>query len=209
MLYLILLIPLVLGCILLFWNVRKRSEGGTKSTDNRKPIWVFTPEYKRAGIRGEKQIQAILNSVMRDGDRCFSNLKIEIEDKETELDFVIVNKYGVYIIEVKNYTGTIYGNEDDYEWIKYKTTEAGNTYGKCVKNPIRQVKRQIYILSRYLDYYGANTWIRGYAILLQCNSPVDSPYVLNSIEELDRAIHTVGKRMLDLKTIDKIVSLLD
>jgi len=58
----------------------------------------------------------------------------------------------------------IVGGEDDFEWQKYKTTEAGNTYEKTVKNPIRQVKRQIDILAHFLDYYGARAWIEGFHV---------------------------------------------
>ena len=121
---------------------------------------------------------------------------------------VIVNKYGVFIIEVKNYTGYIVGNEDDFEWQKFKTTDAGNTYEKTVKNPIPQVKRQVDILARYLKYYGPRVWVKGYAILLQGNSPVDSKYLLKSVADIDRAIHTPDRRMLDAKTLESITKLL-
>jgi len=170
--------------------------------------WIFTPEYKRVGIRGEEAAVRAIQSVLREGDRLFTNVSIEYDGKPAELDNVVVNKYGVFIIEVKNYTGYIVGDEDDYEWQKYKTTDAGNTYEKTVKNPIKQVKRQVYILARYLEYYGPKVWVRGYAILLHGNSPVQSEYVLTSIEDIDRAIHTVDRRMLDAKTVDKIAELL-
>ena len=170
--------------------------------------WIFTPEYKRAGIRGEEAATRAIRSVLREGDRLFTNVSIGYDGKPAELDNVIVNKYGVFIIEVKNYTGRIIGGEDDYEWQKYKTTDAGNTYEKTVKNPIKQVKRQIYILARYLEYYGSRVWVRGYAILLHGNSPVQSEYILTSVADIDRAIHTSDRRMLDAKTLEKITELM-
>ena len=121
---------------------------------------------------------------------------------------MVVNKYGVFIIEVKNYKGELVGNEDDYEWEKYKTTDAGNTYEKTVKNPIRQVKRQIHILAQYLKYYGVDVWVKGYVILLCRNSPVDSELVLGSIADIDRVLHTPDRTRLDKKTVEKIVELL-
>lgn len=99
--------------------------------------WVTTPEYKRAGIRGEEAAARAIESVLREDDRLFTNVKIEHDGKPTELDNIVVNRFGVFIIEVKNYTGHIVGGEDDYEWQKFKTTNAGNTYEKTVKNPIR------------------------------------------------------------------------
>ena len=170
--------------------------------------WVFMPEYKRAGIRGEEALFRAIESVLREDDRLFMNVKIEYDGKPAELDSVVVNRYGVFIIEVKNYTGQIFGGEDDYEWQKFKTTAAGNTYEKTVKNPIRQVKRQIYILAHFLEYYGARVWVKGYAILLHGNSPVDSEYLLNSVEDIDRAIHTRDRTILNADTIETISKLL-
>lgn len=170
--------------------------------------WVLTPEYKRAGIRGEEAVVKAIESVLREDDHLFTNVSIEYDSKPAELDNVIVNKYGVFIIEVKNYAGHIIGGEDDYEWQKYKTTDAGNTYQKKVKNPIKQVKRQTYILAHYLEYYGLRVWVKGYAILFHDNSPVESTYLLHSVSDIDRAIHTQDRTMLSAATIDKIVKLL-
>ena len=170
--------------------------------------WTITPEQKLAGMHGEKIAARAIGSVLRDDDSLFTNVSIEYDGKPAELDNVIVNKYGVFIIEVKNYTGYIVGNEDDYEWQKYKTTDAGNIYEKTVKNPITQVKRQIYILAKFLNYYGISVWVRGYALLLHGNSPVDSKYILSDLADIDRKIHTADRRMLDSKTVDSIKGLL-
>ena len=116
--------------------------------------WLFTPEHERAGLRGEEIARRILKSVLRDDDRMFTNVRIKYEDKPAELDLVVVNRYGVFVFEVKNYRGRLVGGEDDFQWQKYKTTEAGNTYEKAVKNPIRQVRREVYVLHHYLDRCG-------------------------------------------------------
>lgn len=191
-----------------------RNNGGERrphdhsSTKEKFWEWVFTPEYKRVGIRGEEAAVRAVESVLREGDRLFTNVKIEYEGKPAELDIVVVNRYGVFIIEVKNYTGYIVGGEDDYEWQKFKTTDAGNTYERTVKNPIKQVKRQIYILAHYLEYYGPRVWVKGYAILLHDNSPVESSYLLDSIASIDRAIHSRDRTILNMDTIEKISNLL-
>lgn len=177
----------------------------TKNTDF---PYIIEPENQRAGRRGETAATNAIKSVLHDGDQLFTNVEISFEDKLTELDNVIVNSFGVFIIEVKNYSGTLVGNEGDYEWLKYKTTHAGNTYEKAVKNPIKQVKRQVYILSKYLDYYGSRVWIEGYALLIQGNSPVNSTYILSNLYDIDKAIHTPGRNRLTKKQIETIAQLL-
>lgn len=135
-------------------------------------------------------------------------MPVSYDGKNAELDNVIVNKYGVFIIEVKYYKGRLYGAEDDYEWQKYKDDGYGNTFEKNVKNPIKQVKRQTYILAKYLEYYGPRVWVEGYAFLVNGNSPVNSSYMLESLDDIDKAIHTFGKNRLNVQTIESIKKLL-
>ena len=98
-----------------------------------------------------------------------TNVKVSFEGKNTELDNVIINNRGVFIIEIKNYNSILIGDEDDFEWIKNKYTEAGNFYQKSVKNPIKQIKRQVYILSGYLKAHGFDVWIEEYVFLVEGN----------------------------------------
>ncbi|MBQ1607746.1 MAG: NERD domain-containing protein, partial [Lachnospiraceae bacterium] len=79
--------------------------------------------------------------------------------------------------------------EDDFEWVKNKVTDAGNIYQKTVKNPIPQVKRQIYILSGRLKQRKINVWVEGYVFFVERNSPVRSDYVLDTRRDIDRVIH--------------------
>lgn len=100
-------------------------------------------------------------------------------------------------------------NEEDFEWTKYKFTERGNVYEKTVKNPVRQVKRQIYLLAKYLDYHGVKVWVKGYALFIHGNSPIKSESILYSAHEIDKAIHTKDREFLSYQTIEKIKKLLD
>ena len=175
---------------------------------SRTDLSAYQHEARRAGRQGEALATEIIWQALYEGDHLFTNVSIEYDGRPAELDNVIVNRYGVFIIEVKNYKGLIVGAEDDYEWRKYKTTSAGSVYEKTVKNPIKQVKRQTYILAHYLEENGARVWIRGYAMLLYGNSPVESEYVLNGREDAERVIHTKDREILDAETVDRIVAVL-
>ena len=161
-----------------------------------------------AGIRGEIKAAEVIQSVLREDDRRFANIELIYQDQEAELDNVIVNRNGVFILEVKNYSGWLEGGAEDYEWTKYHVSDAGNLYEKHVKNPIRQVKRQVYILASWLESYGIRVWVSGYAFLLAGNSPVRNEYVLFSADDIDRAIHSPGRKSLNEKTIRAIERLL-
>lgn len=168
----------------------------------------FESGHRRAGRYGEKVATDLIRSVLHEDDRLFTNVNIEYNGKPTELDNVIVNSYGVFIIEVKNYKGRLYGNIDDYEWEKYKDDGYGNTFEKKVKNPIKQVKRQVYILAKYLEYYGPRVWVEGYALLINGNSPVESRYMLSSLYDIDRAIHIPGKSRLTKQQVESVIKII-
>ena len=219
MIYVVIAIIIVVIIVAIARSVSSGGGGGSPGTPGNpnttecgeKPTFIenlFTPEYKRVGRQGETAVKQAIESVMYSDDWLFTNPSISYDGNPAEMDNVIVNENGVFIIEVKNYVGYIVGNEDDYEWQKFKTTNAGNTFEKTVKNPIRQVKRQVWILHNYLKANGVQVWVQGYALLVQGNSPVNSEQVLYSIDDINRVIHTPGRKLLDEKTVEEIKSLL-
>ena len=162
-----------------------------------------------AGRRGENIVTDMICRVLRQDDLLFTNVFIEADGKKTELDNIIVNRQGIYIIEAKNYSGRLEGTEEDREWTKYHESSGGNIYVKSVRNPIPQVKRQVYILSTYLKEAGIQDWIDGYIVLVEGNSPVKSQYILESLDDVDRAIHPRIKNKVSSITIQKIEKLFD
>ena len=136
--------------------------GNNSSSNNKKPPtyepWVIEAPEKRAGRRGEHIATEIIKGVLREGDYLFTNISVSYDGKRTELDNVVVNKYGVFIFEVKNYKGQLYGNEDDYNWEKYKDDGYGNTFVKEVKNPVPVGFLQIADKFRqFLDHHRLST----------------------------------------------------
>lgn len=170
--------------------------------------WTFESASERAGRHGEEIAAEIISRVLGEGDHLLTNIEITYDGRRAEMDCIVVNKFGAFIFEVKNYSGQLVGDEDDYEWQKIKITDMGNMYAKQVKNPIRQLKRQVYLLAHYLQSHRIRVWVDGYVILLHQNSPVDSGYVISSLSDIDRAVHTEGKNRLRPKDMEQIITLL-
>ena len=170
--------------------------------------WTFESASERAGRHGEEIAAEIISRVLGEGDHLLTNIEITYDGRRAEMDCIVVNKFGAFIFEVKNYSGQLVGDEDDYEWQKIKITDMGNMYAKQVKNPIRQLKRQVYLLAHYLQSHRIRVWVDGYVILLHQNSPVDSGYVISSLSDIDRAVHTEGKNRLRPKDMERIITLL-
>ena len=163
---------------------------------------------ERSGKEGEILAGKMIQQYLNEQDILFNNVEIVVHGRETELDYVVINKNGVFIFEVKNYSGELEGNEDDEYWNKYKISSGNNEYVKEVRNPIKQLKREIYLLKEYLKYYGIDLWINGYVLFVNMNSPIDSDYTINNERELNSILHTRGGQTLNKKQIEKIVNIL-
>ncbi len=173
-------------------------------------LFIRTEEdgKERAGKEGEILAGKIIHQYLNDQDIILNNVEITVHGKETELDYVVINRNGVFIFEVKNYSGELEGNEDDEYWSKYKISSGNNEYVKEVRNPIKQVKREIYLLKELLHIYGVYLWIDGYVLFVNMNSPIESDYTINDESEIDIILHTKGRQNLNKKQIEKIVNIL-
>ena len=74
---------------------------------------------------------------------------LKIDDNKTcQIDHILINQFGIFVIETKNYSGRIYGYENQHEW-----TQVLN-YGKVknkLYNPIHQNRTHIYHIHNILD----------------------------------------------------------
>lgn len=202
------MVYIIIGAILLFVLIIWIISGNSNDDYEHKQYDYEQREIKAAGIRGESICKNELEHVLHIDDVLISNVCLNANGKEAEIDNLIINKNGIFIVEVKNYNGEIYGDIDDYEWTKIKVSPGGNTFEKKVKNPIKQMKRQTYILSQYLKENGIRIWITPFAYFINGNSPVDDESVINDIDELDTIIHQSHERVYDDKVISKAVRLL-
>lgn len=165
-------------------------------------------QQKQAGRRGEIFARQVIQEILREDDILLNNVKLYADNKQAEADNIIINSRGIFIFEVKNLRGTLLGDEDTYEWLQIKDAGYGNAYQKTVKNPIKQVKRQIYILSKLLKDNDINIWIEGYVFFVQGNSPVQSDYVVDTQADIDRIIHDGSNRNISETVINNIREIL-
>ncbi len=163
---------------------------------------IITPQ-KAAGIEGEWIAEHRIGSILREDDHYYLNLKIIFDNHRAELDNLIVNRNGVFIIEVKNYSGILFGTEDDECWKRVK-----NVYGEDIEelidNPIKQVERQAGILGNLLRSIGIQVWVEGYVYFVNENSKCQSSRILDDVQEIDYLIHNSSGRNYDSRTIDLI-----
>lgn len=106
------------------------------------PVWI--------GKRGEKLTQRELKLVYALGrkGKTLRNVYIPKGDGETsEIDVMYITQKGIFVIESKNYSGWIFGREQDYKWTVSRKGKRKNQF----YNPIKQNATHIKFLSQYLS----------------------------------------------------------
>lgn len=76
------------------------------------------------------------------------------EDTYTEVDLILLHESGIYVIESKNYSGWIFGSEDQKNWTQSLPSHGGKSKKIRFFNPIMQNKGHLKSLKKYLDLSG-------------------------------------------------------
>ena len=167
---------------------------------------VLWKKYKTisAGLYGEELVSYTLNSLPAEYT-SYNNIPLEKDGKRTEIDTLVVSKYGIFLGEVKNYKGRIVGNENDSTWTQIKTSSAGESYENTIKNPVKQAKFQTYLLSSILKDQGLHCYVNPYVVFTGSESVnTDSGIVLRSENEFHNTILTYHDTRISNEDLEKI-----
>lgn len=95
----------------------------------------------QSGVRGEETTLKILRKLPKEFT-VLTNPVILNRGVTMELDFVVVSKNGVFIVESKNYRGIVCGKTSKTYWKQIKHGKNNKVYEKEVSNPAKQSFRQ-------------------------------------------------------------------
>jgi hypothetical protein len=95
----------------------------------------------KAGVRGENATLKILKKLPKDFT-VITNPVILNRGIKMELDFLVIGKNSVFIVETKNHRGILSGKTSNAEWHQVKHSKNGKVYEKDISNPIKQSFRQ-------------------------------------------------------------------
>ena len=108
-------------------------------------------EYSKAVLKGQSGELGVIEEIGRVKFRdckyaIFQNVYVPWGmNGTTEIDILLVTQKGFFVIESKNYSGRIYGNESDENWTVYYPN--GTKYK--LYNPIKQNLTHIRVLRQY------------------------------------------------------------
>jgi len=126
-------------------------------------VFLNAGSIKRAGADGEDSTLSIL-STLPDSYTILNQCMLPNKDSKSghiELDFIVVGPNGVFVIEVKNNNSRIVGSEEENKWEIHKVGRKGTPYTSSMRNPIKQIKGQIWVLNNFAKERGHRIWIEG------------------------------------------------
>ncbi len=89
---------------------------------------------RSGGNRGEYRVNAGLSSHLdKNVYRLIEDVTLPVGDGTTQIDHLVVSRYGIFVIETKDMTGWIFGHPDNARWTQ---VIYGDRYR--FQNPIRQ-----------------------------------------------------------------------
>jgi restriction system protein len=105
-----------------------------------------SPWFK--GWIGELQVNLITKfSLNKDIYHLIKNVTIPVDGGTTQIDHVIISRFGVFVVETKNLKGWIFGKERDAYW-----TQKLYRHPEKFQNSLRQNYRHTKALSEILGY---------------------------------------------------------
>jgi hypothetical protein len=105
------------------------------------------------GASGELRVAGQLNKLQNDEYKVFNDVLVKTESGTSQIDHIVISIYGIFVIETKNYSGWIHGNENSEYWTQ-------SIYEKKTKfrNPIKQNWGHIYALKEVLSDFKQVTY---------------------------------------------------
>ena len=85
------------------------------------------------GYTGELKTKLAQKLLLDEEYHVFNNIIIQSTSRSTQIDHIIVSKYGIFVIETKNKDGWIYGSINDEQW-----TQVFYQKKFRFQNPLRQ-----------------------------------------------------------------------
>ena len=120
-------------------------------------MWYNSPSQK--GKRGELRVHEILSHLPSDY-HVLDDVVLQTSRGTTQIDHVVISKYGVFAIETKNYRGEIYGDDSREQWTQIIVTKVKffstfwKTYNYVTKNhfynPVKQSLAHLYEIKNNL-----------------------------------------------------------
>lgn len=172
------------------------------------PIFIFAVIVKSSwfkGVFGEWQVNLLIKFFLNKNDyHLIKNVTLPTEGGSTQIDHIIVSKYGIFVVETKNMKGWIFGSENQKLW----TQQIFKSKSKF-QNPLHQnykhVKTLEACLNTKVDSVFSVIIFTGDSIF-RTKMPDNVRFALGGIEYIKSKTETVFNRQEITNIIEQVES---
>ena len=112
---------------------------------------ALQPSPNALGSKGEGKVNSILGWGLNSSEyHCFHDLHLPSGSGSTQIDHIVVSRYGVFVIETKNYSGWICGNKESTVWTQVLYDEKHK-----FQNPLRQNYKHTKAIESFLSLHSS------------------------------------------------------
>lgn len=105
------------------------------------------------GSWGEYKVAKQLKKLNPEEYKVINRLLFRTEDRSCQIDHVVVSRFGIYVIETKNFKGWIHGADSSEYWVQSIYSQKNE-----FRNPVKQNWSHVYALKDILWEYGKITY---------------------------------------------------
>ncbi|WP_310441405.1 NERD domain-containing protein [Sulfurimonas sp.] len=167
-------------------------------------IILFFKSPKGKGLLGEMLVNFVAN-VRLDKQKyhLIKNVTLPTEDGTTQIDHIVVSEFGVFVIETKNISGWIYGDEKEKSWTQkiYKHTS-------MFQNPLHQNYKHVKTIETILEIDHSKIFS---VVVFVGNSTFKTEMPENVTYEggFIRYIKSKTNKIISQEEVEKIVSMIE
>lgn len=108
--------------------------------------------FWNSGRYGEYRLYQYLQPFESMGCKFLFNLYVPRENgKTSEIDVIMLHSKGMFVIESKNYSGWIFGNESNKQWTQTLPVGRGRSHKEHFYNPIMQNATHIRAVRKHIN----------------------------------------------------------
>lgn len=139
------------------YRIRKsnrKAQYSGRAVDEKRGLWYYITKSRSdyIGDFGEFRVSSFLADLPREEYKVYNDLLIRNGGYTTQIDHIVISRYGVFVLETKNIHGKVYGSGKAEFWKQYLPDIGYKRYGFTqehqIRNPIWQNAGHIKTLRR-------------------------------------------------------------
>lgn len=109
-------------------------------------------QYYQFQNLGENLVRETLTNHFPVGSwHLLNNITLQLEDGTTQIDHILISRFGVFVIETKHYSGWIFGDTHTKEWTQSTLSRFGPNKYRFM-NPLHQNYKHVKAVQAVLDF---------------------------------------------------------